>query len=107
MADSAETIASRALNRGKGIVMFRKAAWVPRTFCEANMNLRLAPHLYYALGPERGMIDERWLSSFLSRLMISRYLLSIQASNRASDLTAGPVSTCAPRCRSRPKPVVI
>ena len=63
MVESAETIANRAFEQGKGIVMFRKAAWVPRVFCEPNMDLRLRPDLYFSLGPQRGGIDERWFGS--------------------------------------------
>ena len=63
MEESVDTIASRAFEQGKGIVMFRQAAWVPRVFCEPNMDLRLSPELYMSLGPDRGGIDERWFAS--------------------------------------------
>ena len=37
--------------------------WVPRTFCRPGRRLRLHPDDYFALGLERGGIDERWFSS--------------------------------------------
>ncbi|MBQ9500839.1 MAG: hypothetical protein IJU70_01655 [Lentisphaeria bacterium] len=45
---------------GNGI--FRLApAWVPRSFCIPGRRIKLHPDDYYALGGERGGIDERWL----------------------------------------------
>ena len=44
--------------------IFRLApAWVPRSFCIPGRRIKLHPDDYYALGGERGGIDERWLSS--------------------------------------------
>lgn len=37
--------------------------WVPRSFCVPGRRIRLHPDDYFALGGERGGIDERWLSS--------------------------------------------
>ncbi len=37
--------------------------WVPRAFCRPGKRIKLHPDDYYALGLERGGIDERWLSS--------------------------------------------
>jgi hypothetical protein len=37
--------------------------WVPRSFCVPGRRIRLDPRDYFALGGERGGIDERWLSS--------------------------------------------
>ncbi len=37
--------------------------WVPRSFCRPGRRIRLHPDDYYALGAERGGIDERWFSS--------------------------------------------
>ena len=45
---------------GDGI--FRLAPnWVPRSFCIPGRRIKLHPDDYYALGGERGGIDERWL----------------------------------------------
>lgn len=37
--------------------------WVPRSFCVPGRRIKLHPDDYYALGAERGGIDERWLAS--------------------------------------------
>ncbi len=51
-----------ALNSGDGILhMF--PCWVPRAFAVPGRRLRLAEDDLYALGTERGGLDERWLSS--------------------------------------------
>lgn len=55
-------IIERALNEGKG-VMRLAPNWVPRSFCRPGRRLRLHPDDYFALGLERGGIDERWFSS--------------------------------------------
>ncbi len=59
---SAKSIASRALQQGKGIVRLAPN-WVPRSFCVPGRRIKLHPDDYYALGGERGGIDERWFSS--------------------------------------------
>ncbi len=59
---SARAIAQRALEQGGGIVRLAPA-WVPRAFCRPGRRIRLHPDDYYALGAERGGIDERWLAS--------------------------------------------
>jgi len=38
-------------------------AWVPRAFCIPGRRLKLHPDNLYALGTQRGGIDERWFSS--------------------------------------------
>ena len=51
-----------AFEQGKGI--FRLAPnWVPRSFCVPGRRIKLHPDDYYALGGNRGGIDERWFSS--------------------------------------------
>jgi hypothetical protein len=52
----------RALNAGSGVVRFAPA-WVPRAFCTPGKRIRLHPDDYFALGQNRGGIDERWLAS--------------------------------------------
>jgi len=54
--------AELALELGKGIVRFAPN-WVPRSFCVPGRRIKLHPDDYYALGGERGGIDERWFSS--------------------------------------------
>lgn len=55
-------IANRAIDQGKGIVRLTPT-WVPRSFCIPGRRIKLHPDDYYALGGERGGIDERWFSS--------------------------------------------
>src|SRR5205823_6471565 len=59
---STKTIATRALEDGQGILRLAPT-WVPRAFCRPGRRLKLHPDDYYALGAERGGIDERWLAS--------------------------------------------
>jgi len=55
-------IIERALEEGRGVVRLLPN-WVPRSFCRPGRRLRLHPDDYFALGLERGGIDERWFSS--------------------------------------------
>jgi hypothetical protein len=59
---SPKSLAARALEEGQGILRLAPT-WVPRAFCRAGRRLKLHPDDYYALGAERGGIDERWLAS--------------------------------------------
>ena len=59
---SASSIASRALEQGKGILRLAPN-WVPRSFCVPGRRIKLHPADYYAFGGDRGGIDERWFSS--------------------------------------------
>jgi len=59
---SAKSKAERALEQGNGIVRLAPT-WVPRVFCVPGRRIKLHPDDYYALGGERGGIDERWFSS--------------------------------------------
>lgn len=52
----------RALNEGEGI-LHMLPCWVPRAFAVPGRRLRLAEQDLYALGPDRGGLDERWLCS--------------------------------------------
>lgn len=55
-------LVEKALNHGKGI--FRLSpTWVSRSFCRPGKRIKLHPDDYYALGAERGGIDERWFAS--------------------------------------------
>lgn len=53
---------TQALEQGGGVVRLAPT-WVPRVFCVPGRRLRLHPHDLYALGGDRGGIDERWFSS--------------------------------------------
>jgi len=55
-------IAERAVEQGAGILRLAPT-WVPRSFCVPGRRIKLHPDDYYALGGDRGGIDERWFSS--------------------------------------------
>src|SRR5512136_2837591 len=55
-------IVSKALDQGRGILRLAPN-WVPRSFCVPGRRIKLHPDDYYALGGQRGGIDERWFSS--------------------------------------------
>lgn len=59
---NALNIAKKAFDQGKGILRLAPN-WVPRSFCVPGRRIKLHPDDYYALGGERGGIDERWFSS--------------------------------------------
>jgi hypothetical protein len=59
---AAASSAHRALDAGGGILSLAPT-WVPRVFCVPGRRIKLHPDDYFALGGERGGIDERWLSS--------------------------------------------
>ena len=56
------SIIHRAFDQGQGILRLTPN-WVPRSFCVPGRRIKLHPDDYYALGGERGGIDERWFSS--------------------------------------------
>lgn len=60
--DNVASILNRALEAGGGILRLTPT-WVPRSFLHPGRRIRLHPDDYYALGTERGGIDERWFSS--------------------------------------------
>jgi hypothetical protein len=59
---SVNSIAGKALEQGKGVVRLAPN-WVPRSFCVPGRRIKLHPDDYYAMGGDRGGIDERWFSS--------------------------------------------
>ncbi|RMG40323.1 MAG: hypothetical protein D6725_03625 [Planctomycetota bacterium] len=61
MANVAQ-MASDALTDGDGILRLAPT-WVPRSFLQPGRRLKLHPDDYYALGMDRGGIDERWFGS--------------------------------------------
>lgn len=56
------TVMELAFEIGGGILRLTPT-WVPRSFCIPGRRLKLHPDDYYALGGERGGIDERWFAS--------------------------------------------
>ena len=59
---SVKSSAERALEQGKGILRLAPN-WVPRVYCVPGRRIKLHPDDYYALGSQRGGIDERWFAS--------------------------------------------
>ena len=57
-----KSIIEKALEQGKGILRLAPA-WVPRFYCRPGKRIKLHPDDYYALGLNRGGLDERWLAS--------------------------------------------
>lgn len=57
-----QEIIQTAMMQGKGILRLAPN-WVPRSFCIPARRIKLHPDDYYALGGERGGIDERWFAS--------------------------------------------
>ena len=58
----AKRLTSQAYTEGNGTFSLAPT-WVPRSFCIPGRRLELALGDLYALGTNRGGIDERWLSS--------------------------------------------
>jgi hypothetical protein len=59
---SVNSVTENALDQGRGILRLAPT-WVPRVFCVPGRRIKLHPADYYAMGGDRGGIDERWLSS--------------------------------------------
>ncbi|MCX7886166.1 MAG: hypothetical protein N3B01_02765 [Verrucomicrobiae bacterium] len=57
-----ETLAKRALDAGDGLLRLAPC-WVPRSFLQPGLRLKLHPDDTYAFGLHRGGIDERWFAS--------------------------------------------
>lgn len=57
-----KSLVERALQEGNGIFHLAPV-WVSRSFCRPGKRIKLHPDDYYALGADRGGIDERWFSS--------------------------------------------
>lgn len=55
-------VVQEMLEKGRGIFQL-EPTWVPRTFVAPGRRLKLAVQDLYALGKERGGIDERWFGS--------------------------------------------
>ena len=59
---SLRSVSEKTLAQGNGILRLAPN-WVPRVFCVPGRRIKLHPDDYYALGGERGGIDERWFIS--------------------------------------------
>ncbi|MEL7497717.1 MAG: hypothetical protein AAFN77_08915 [Planctomycetota bacterium] len=60
--DNVSQILDRAMDAGEGLLRLTPT-WVPRSFLHPGKRIRLHPDDYYAMGAERGGIDERWFAS--------------------------------------------
>ncbi len=60
--DNVGRILNLALDAGKGVLRLTPN-WVPRNFLHPGKRIKLAPTDWYALGTNRGGIDERWFAS--------------------------------------------
>ena len=61
-SDNVGAVLERAMDAGDGVLRLTPT-WVPRSFLHPGKRLKLHPDDYYALGADRGGIDERWFSS--------------------------------------------
>ena len=61
-SDNVGKILDLALEAGEGLLRLTPT-WVPRSFLHPGKRIRLHPDDYYALGSQRGGIDERWFAS--------------------------------------------
>ncbi|MDR1053345.1 MAG: hypothetical protein LBL39_04140 [Planctomycetaceae bacterium] len=61
-SDNVSKIFQDAMEAGKGILRLTPT-WVPRVFMQPGRRIKLAPTDWYALGVDRGGINERWFSS--------------------------------------------
>jgi hypothetical protein len=60
--DNIASVLNRALDAGEGLLRLTPT-WVPRSFLHPGKRIKLAPTDWYALGTNRGGIDERWFAS--------------------------------------------
>ena len=60
--DKVNKAAAEALEANDGLLRLAPT-WVPRSFLQPGRRLKLHPDDYYALGKNRGGIDERWFGS--------------------------------------------
>jgi len=60
--DKVAKAAKAALEANEGLLRLAPT-WVPRSFLQPGRRLKLHPNDYYALGKDRGGIDERWFAS--------------------------------------------
>ncbi len=56
------SLLAQAMEEGDGL-LYLTPNWVPRVFCKPGRRIKLAQTDWYALGLDRGGIDERWFGS--------------------------------------------
>jgi len=71
VAKNLSALVNSALNSGGGLLRLAPN-WVPRSFLHPGRRLKLAPQDYYALGADRGGIDERWFASMTEAMNDNR-----------------------------------
>ena len=57
-----KTVVETELSRTSGLLRLAPA-WVPRSFLQPGLRIKLHPDDTYAYGADRGGIDERWFAS--------------------------------------------
>jgi hypothetical protein len=62
LTDNVRGILDSAMEAGGGLLRLTPT-WVPRNFLHPGKRIRLHPDDYYAMGAQRGGIDERWFGS--------------------------------------------
>ena len=62
VTDKLDKVLDSALDAGGGLLRLTPN-WVPRSFLHPGRRIKLHPADYYALGADRGGIDERWFAS--------------------------------------------
>jgi hypothetical protein len=60
--DNVRKVLDLAFDAGEGLLRLTPT-WVPRSFLHPGKRIRLHPDDYYAMGAQRGGIDERWFAS--------------------------------------------
>ncbi len=60
--DNVGALLAQAMEAGNGLLRLTPN-WVPRSFLHPGKRIKLAPTDWYALGVDRGGIDERWFAS--------------------------------------------
>ncbi|MDO5579584.1 MAG: hypothetical protein Q4G69_00465 [Planctomycetia bacterium] len=60
--DNVASLLAQAMEAGDGVLRLTPN-WVPRSFLHPGKRIKLAPTDWYALGVNRGGIDERWFAS--------------------------------------------
>ncbi|MDO5554589.1 MAG: hypothetical protein Q4G68_12600 [Planctomycetia bacterium] len=60
--DNVNAVLAKAMDAGEGLLRL-VPNWVPRSFLQPGKRIKLAPTDWYALGLNRGGIDERWFAS--------------------------------------------
>ena len=62
VSTNVQDLLAQALDQGGGLLRLAPC-WVPRSFLQPGLRLKLHPDDTYAFGLNRGGIDERWFSS--------------------------------------------